>query len=214
MNNKIDTVLFDLDGTLIDTNELIISSFLHTLEHFYPGSYLRDDVLPFIGPSLQETFESLNPEGFEDMIKMYRDYNKAHHDLLVKEFEGVNETVETLQRKGYKLGIVTTKRADVVEMGLKLTGLDRYFKVVVTVDDVTRPKPDPEPINLALRLLESAPERAIMVGDNHHDILAGKNAGTATAAVEWSLKGRDYLASYKPDYILSKMPDLIPILEA
>ena len=214
MNNKIDTVLFDLDGTLIDTNELIISSFLHTLEHFYPGSYLRDDVLPFIGPSLQETFEKLNPERFEDMIEMYRDYNKSNHDLLVKEFEGVNETVETLQKKGYKLGIVTTKRSDVVEMGLKLTGLDQYFNVVVALDDVAKPKPDPEPVNMALRLLDSAPERAIMVGDNHHDILAGKNAGTATAAVEWSLKGREYLASYKPDYILSKMPDLIPILEA
>ncbi|MEH7883476.1 pyrophosphatase PpaX [Bacillus sp. JJ1609] len=212
MSNKIDTVLFDLDGTLIDTNELIISSFLHTMEHYYPGQYQRADVLPFLGPSLQETFEPMNPQGFEEMITTYRTYNLANHDLLVKEFEGVYETVRTLKENGFHLGIVTTKRSDVVEMGLKLTGLDEFFEVIVALDHVENPKPDPEPLLKALELLGSSPERAVMVGDNHHDILGGKNAGTKTIGVSWSIKGREHLEQYKPDYILDKMADILPIL--
>jgi pyrophosphatase PpaX len=212
MSNKIDTVLFDLDGTLIDTNELIISSFLHTLEQYYPGRYQRNDVLPFLGPTLQETFEAINPGGFREMMTTYRTFNKANHDLLVTEFEGVTETVAALKEEGFKLGIVTTKLSDVVAMGLNLTGLNRYFEVIVALDHVEKAKPDPEPVFKALEALSSRPENAIMVGDNHHDILAGRNAGTLTAGVAWSIKGREHLAAYKPDYILEKMPDLLPVL--
>ncbi|KKK39438.1 pyrophosphatase [Mesobacillus campisalis] len=212
MSNRIDTVLFDLDGTLIDTNELIISSFLHTLENYYPGRYQRSDMLPFMGPTLQETFEAINPKGYREMMDMYRTFNKANHDLLVTEFEGVTETVAALKEEGFKLGIVTTKLSDVVMMGLNLTGLNRYFEVIVALDHVQKPKPDPEPVQKALQALASRPETAIMVGDNHHDILAGKNAGTLTAGVAWSLKGREHLAAYQPDYILEKMPDLLPVL--
>ncbi|RSD25132.1 pyrophosphatase PpaX [Mesobacillus subterraneus] len=212
MSNKIDTVLFDLDGTLIDTNELIISSFLHTMETYYPGQYKREDVLPFLGPSLKETFEAMDAEGYEEMIKTYRTYNLANHDLLVKSFEGVYETVRTLKENGFHLGIVTTKLSDVVQMGLKLTGLDEFFEVIVALDHVEKAKPDPEPLLKALDLLGSSPERAIMVGDNHHDILGGKNAGTKTAGVSWSIKGREHLEEYKPDYILENMADILPIL--
>lgn len=212
MSNKIDTVLFDLDGTLIDTNELIISSFLHTMETYYPGQYGRDDVLPFLGPSLQETFEPMNPEGYEEMITTYRTYNLANHDLLVKGFDGVYETVKTLKENNFKLAIVTTKRSDVVQMGLKLSGLGEFFDVIVALDDVEKPKPDPEPLLKALDLLGSSPETAIMVGDNHHDIVGGQNAGTKTVGVAWSIKGKAHLQQYNPDYILDTMADLLPIL--
>ncbi|MCM3585147.1 pyrophosphatase PpaX [Mesobacillus maritimus] len=212
MNNQIDTLLFDLDGTLIDTNELIVSSYLHTLEQYYPGQYKRNDVLPFMGPPLKEVFEGMDVTKAEDMIRTYRKYNIANHDRLVTEFEGVNDTIRTLSENGYKLAVVTTKLADVAKMGLALTGLDKYIKVLVALDDVTKAKPDPEPIYKALDILDSKPETAIMVGDNHHDVLAGKNAGTTTAGVAWTLKGKDHLATYNPDYMLDRMPDLLPIL--
>jgi pyrophosphatase PpaX len=213
MNNKINTVLFDLDGTLIDTNELIISSFLHTFEHYYPNQYKREDVLPFLGPTLRETFETLDASKVDDMIATYRTYNLAHHDTLVTEFPTVLETVKVLKETGYKVGIVTTKLSDVVMKGLKLTKLDSYFDVIVALDHVKKAKPDPEPIIKALEQLSSKPEEAIMVGDNYHDILAGKNAGTQTAGVAWTIKGRDYLEQFNPDYILEEMADLLEILE-
>lgn len=209
---KINTLLFDLDGTLINTNELIIESFLHTLHSYYPDQYKREDVLPFIGPTLYDTFTSINPEKTEEMVKVYRKFNHEQHDTLVTEYETVFETIKTLKEHGFKLGIVTTKIRDTVNMGLKLTKLDQFFDVVVTLDDVENAKPHPEPVLNALTQLDSKPEEAIMVGDNHHDVEAGKNAGTKTAGVSWSIKGREYISSYNPDYLLERMSDLLPIV--
>ncbi|OUB98928.1 pyrophosphatase PpaX [Bacillus thuringiensis serovar medellin] len=209
---RINTVLFDLDGTLINTNELIISSFLHTLNTYYPNQYKREDVLPFIGPSLHDTFSKIDESKVEEMIASYRQFNHNHHDELVEEYETVYETVRELKKQGYKVGIVTTKARQTVEMGLQLSKLDEFFDVVVTIDDVEHVKPHPEPLQKALELLDAKPEEALMVGDNHHDIVGGQNAGTKTAAVSWTLKGRAYLEAYKPDFMLDKMSDLLPIL--
>lgn len=213
MKQSINTALFDLDGTLIDTNELIISSYLHTLNHYYPEKYGREDVIPFMGPTLKEVFESMDPINVDDMITMYRTYNLAQHDKIVTIFDGVYDTVKELKQKGFKLGIVTTKRLDTVKMGLKLTKLEEFFDVIVALDHVKNAKPDPEPVLLALQMLDASPEEAIMVGDNMHDILSGKNAGTLTAGVSWSLKGREFLQSYHPDYIFDNMRELLSIPE-
>ncbi|MEK4669041.1 pyrophosphatase PpaX [Niallia taxi] len=213
MNGKINTLLFDLDGTLIDTNELIISSFLHTLDFYYPGKYIREDVIPFMGPTLMETFGSIDAKRAEEMAAKYRAYNLENHDRIVTIFEGVYDTIKILKENGYKIAIVTTKLSDVVDMGLKLTKLDEFFDVIVALDHVTKAKPDPEPVLMALEKLGSSPEEAIMVGDNSHDILAGKNAGTKTAGVAWTLKGREFLASLEPDYLLDNMRDLLSIVE-
>lgn len=212
MTKNINTILFDLDGTLIDTNELIIASFLHTLNHYFPNQYEREDVLPFMGPSLDESFSKINPGKVEEMVHMYRTFNIAHHDELVTEFAGVNETIQKLAAADFKMAIVTTKKRDVAMKGLQLMQLDPYFTEIVAYDDVINTKPDPEPLQLALERLEANNEEAMMVGDNYHDIVAGQNAGTKTAGVAWSLKGRDFLEKYKPDYMLNKIEDILPIV--
>nr|WP_309101179.1 pyrophosphatase PpaX [Fredinandcohnia onubensis] len=209
----IKTLLFDLDGTLIDTNELILQSFLHTFGKYFPErQYSREDILPFNGPTLHESFSSVDPDRAEEMIAEYRKFNHEKHDELVTEFPSVFDTIKTLKEKGYKIGVVTTKVRKTVNMGLQLTKLDQFFDVVVTLDDVTNPKPDPEPVLLALKMLDSTPEEAIMVGDNYQDIVAGKNAGTKTAGVAWSHKGKDFLLEYNPDFMLENMSDLLDLV--
>ncbi|RFB13568.1 pyrophosphatase PpaX [Bacillus sp. HNG] len=209
----IKTLLFDLDGTLIDTNELILQSFLHTFETYFPDrQFTREEILPFNGPTLHESFSSVDPDRAEEMIAEYRKFNHEKHDELVTEFPGVFDTIKTLKEQGYKIGVVTTKIRNTVNMGLKLTKLDQFFDVVVTLDDVKNPKPDPEPVLLALKLLGSTPEEAIMIGDNYQDIVAGQNAGTKTAGVAWSHKGKDFLLEYKPDFMLENMSDLLDIV--
>ncbi|MFK2825462.1 pyrophosphatase PpaX [Bacillus sp. B190/17] len=210
---KITTLLFDLDGTLINTNELIISSFLHTLNHYFPERYKREDVYPFMGPTLVETFSSIDEERVEEMTARYRAFNLQNHDALVTEFDGVFETIRTLKENNFKLAIVSTKLRDTVIKGLKLTNLYPFFDVIVAMDDVTHTKPHPEPLLKALTALDSKPEEAIMVGDNFHDINGGKNAGTLTAGVAWSVKGKEFLQSFHPDYMLETMPDLLDILQ-
>lgn len=212
MTRHLTTLLFDLDGTLINTNELIVSSFLHTLNHYYPNQYKREDVYPFLGPPLAETFEKINPERAEEMILRYRKFNVENHDLLATEFNGVYEVIRTLKENQFQLAIVSTKMRDLIIRGLKLTRLEPFFDTIVSLDDVNHAKPHPEPILKALERLGAKPEEAMMIGDNYHDIQGGKNAGTLTAGVSWSLKGKEYLMAYHPDYMLDSMFDLLPIV--
>ncbi|WP_431027869.1 pyrophosphatase PpaX [Lysinibacillus sp. LZ02] len=209
----IKALLFDFDGTLLDTNELIIETFLHVLNERFPGQYKAEDCLPFIGPSLKETFDTLTPGETEMMITKYREWNLIHHDDLVKEYDGVVETLEKLKEMGVRLVIVSTKRRDSIARGLNILGASHLFEFVVGLEDVTHVKPHPEPILLALEKLGLVKEEVIMIGDNSHDIEGGKNAGVCTAGVSWAFKGRAFLQQFNPDYMLEHMSDLISIVK-
>lgn len=213
MQSKVDTILFDLDGTLLNTYELILQSFLATFKHFGYNHITREDCIPFIGPTLEESFASVAPKSqVAEMIAYYRKFNVANHDDLVTEFDGVDEAVKALHEAGYKLAIVSTKVRDTVLKGLDKINLRQYFPVIITLDEVEHAKPHPEPLNLAMELLQSIPEQTIMVGDSNHDIEGAKNAGTLSAGVAWSIKGRDFIEKLEPDYILDNMKDLLPIV--
>lgn len=203
--------LFDLDGTLLDTNELIIQTFLHVLGEIFPGKYSRENVLPFLGPSLHDSFNSIEPTLTESLIEKYRDLNSQMHDEMAVPFEGVVETLRMLKEQGYKLAIVSTKRREMIARGLKLMDCENIFDTIVGYDDVKHTKPDPEPIEQALDRLGIEKEDALMIGDNFHDILGGQNAGVDTAAVAWSIKGKALLATFNPTYMVHHMNDLVAI---
>ncbi|WP_409366837.1 pyrophosphatase PpaX [Lysinibacillus sp. 38-6] len=206
-------LLFDFDGTLLNTNDLIIQSFMHVLEERFPGQYSPKDCLKFMGPSLKQTFSELTPGEEEEMMAKYRTWNEPHHDELVTEFPDVVSTLEKLKSMGIKLAIVSTKRNSMIERGLNILGASDLFDVIVGTDDVQHVKPDPEPVLLALSRLGAAKEEAIMIGDNSHDIEAGHNAGVRAAGVAWSLKGEQYLQQFKPEYMLHHMKDVLDIVK-
>ena len=212
MTKKLTTLLFDFDGTLLDTNELIIQTFEEVLGKHYPGKYGREEILPFLGPTLVETFGLINPDKVDELVQEYREWNIANHDRLSVEFDGVSETMRKLKDAGYKMGIVSTKRNDMIYKGLKLLDVEGVFDVVIGLEDVEKTKPDPEPILLALKRLDADREEALMIGDNYHDIVGGQNAGVHTAAVAWSAKGEDFLHKYNPDYMLQHISDLLTIV--
>ena len=210
----ITTLLFDFDGTLLDTNELIIQSFLSVLGKRFPGRFTREDVLHFIGPSLKQTFDGIDENLADELILEYRAWNFEMHDQMVVEFDGVSETLRLLKSRGIKMAIVSTKKYDNILRGLKFMGIEDIFEIVISLDDVVNPKPDPEPILLALERLNSTPQEALMVGDNSHDIEGGQNAFVRTAGVSWTAKGEAYLATFKPTYMLKHISDLLEIVEA
>lgn len=211
--NNIKGLLFDFDGTLLNTNELIIQTFLHVLEPEFPGKFTRSDIIPFIGPSLIESFSTIDPSRAEKWVEQYRVWNNEHHDSLVEEFDGVKTALKILHEKGIRLAIVSTKRYDTLLKGIRLLGIEDLIEVVVSMDDVKYVKPNPEPILLALEKMQLEKENVLMIGDNSHDILGGKNAGVKSAGVSWSIKGEAFLMQFKPDYMLHQMSDLFTIIE-
>lgn len=206
-------VLFDLDGTLIDTNELIIQTFQTVLDEKFPGRYSRESILPFLGPPLYETFTQVDPTQVDDLIAAYRKWNVENHDSMVQAFPGVVDTVKELHARGIQLAIVSTKRNEMIERALNLMTIREYFSAVIGLDDVKHAKPDPEPVQLALSKLNVAPEKALMVGDNFHDIMAGRAAGVDSVAVAWSIKGLDYLLAFEPKFTLHSMDELLTIVD-
>jgi pyrophosphatase PpaX len=211
--SMIHTVLFDLDGTIIDTNELIIESYLHTFEGLTPEPLTREHIIPNMGRPLVEQMRLFSgKQEVEDLILKYRKFNIEKHDEFVIAFPHVRETLAKLHAAGIKLGVVTSKIRMTTEMGLKFCGMHEYIDTIVSVDEVEWPKPDPEGIRKALKLLGSSAVGALMVGDSHYDIEAAHNAGIPVAAVGWSLKGVDYLQTYKPTYIIDDIRELFPIV--
>src|SRR5699024_9090036 len=124
---------------------LIHESFVYTLDH-YGLTFTDEEILTFNGPPLIDTFTNINPDLAEEMVETYRVHNLANHDDYVTIFPHVEETLQKLQEQGIKMAVVSAKMRHGVELGLELTNIRQYFDVIVSVDDITHPKPHPEPV--------------------------------------------------------------------
>lgn len=204
-------ILFDLDGTLLDTTPLILDSFQHTFRTQYGRELSLEDIQPFMGQPLRAAMETMAPGDEEKLMQVYRDYNLSRHDDLAAVFDGVQSTVHTLFQAGVKLAIVTSKTATTARRGLRLFDMEKYFSVVVGLDETAKHKPLPEPVLFALKLLKLTPADCIMVGDSPHDIESAKAAAVATAGVRWSQVNMQSLLASKPDFMLEQMPDLLDV---
>lgn len=207
-DNKIDTVLFDLDGTLLNTKPLIDKSFIHTFEHFRPDYKLSDEELDsFFGPTLYQTFSrySNDEEEIQAMIQFYRDFNVPNHDSMVSPFPQAKETVKDLHKKGIKVGVVSSKKTDLVMHGLEIFGMLEYMDIVIGADEVKNHKPAPDGILLAKEKLNS--KNVLYVGDTKNDIIAGKNASVKTCGVLY-IKDPSIMLEVAPDYVINKLSEI------
>ncbi|MFS0724715.1 pyrophosphatase PpaX [Paenibacillus sp. 1P07SE] len=206
------TVLFDLDGTILDTNELIIQSFLHALKDVVPEGFAREHIIPSMGLPLAVQLQQFSgAEDVAELIGAYRAINLQLHDDLVKPFPYVPEVLDQLHKAGLALGVVTTKMQLTTERGLKHVGIRDYMQAIVTLDDVERPKPDAQPVELALSKLGAAADTALMVGDSVVDIQSAAAAGVRSVGVAWSLKGEAKLREAGADYIIHDMRELLSL---
>jgi pyrophosphatase PpaX len=207
-------VLFDLDGTLIDSNEIIIESYQTVLKKYIPEeSFTREKIISFIGPTLHQVFLNYrSPDVVEQMIEDYRTHYKANEDKTISLYPGVVEGLKALKSLGAKLSVVTSKYKSGAWHSFTHFGLEPYFDAFVALDDVKQPKPDKEPVEIALKRLGGA-DWAIMIGDNPGDIQAGQNANIASGGVAWSIKGPELLKSYQPDYLFETMDAIVDLVK-
>jgi len=190
-----DAVLFDLDGTLLDSLELIVVCYHHTLAAHGLPPRTDEDILSGVGATLTAQFIRWGyADQAEALAATYIDYNLEVHDAHVRPFVDVDTIVHELAARDVPLALVTSKRRRGGQKGLRALGLDQRFPVAIFGDEVERPKPDPQPVELALAKLGiPASPRVAFVGDAIHDVEAGRAAGVYTIAVSWGAGERAQL---------------------
>lgn len=210
------TVLFDLDGTLIDSIQLIIDSYHHTLAVHGIPARTDQEWLDGIGTPLRVQFAEWahDEERMAAMIDTYREYNIFHHDSRVRVYPGVVDMVQAVRAAGCRTGLVTSKNRVGAFRGLRVAGLEEAMDVVIGADDVVHPKPHREPVDRAVAHLGADPATTVYVGDSVHDMHSGRSAGVRTAAVLWGPFGRSDLEPASPDYWLEHPRELVSLLTA
>jgi pyrophosphatase PpaX len=209
------TVLFDLDGTLIDSVQLILESYRHTLATHGLPPRSDEEWLSGVGTPLKAQFADWreDPGMMEALIATYRDYNLANHDRMVRVFPGVVDAVRALGERGVPMGLVTSKARHGALRGLRLVGLEAAMDVLVCADEVTNAKPHPEPVAAAVRLLGADALSTVYVGDSIHDLHSGRGAGVRTAAALWGPFTRQQLEPGEPDFWLEHPSELLRLLD-
>jgi pyrophosphatase PpaX len=215
MKKPLRAVLFDLDGTLIDSIGLIVDAMHYAFEGF-SGTVPEDSAwMAGIGTPLfkQLALYARSPEELEVLRERYREYQFIHHDAVVREYAGTTAVLESLHARGLAMAIVTSKGDVLAKRGLELTGLARFVSTVVGADSVTKYKPEPEPVLLALERLGVGTDEAVMIGDSPHDISSGNAAGVTTIGVLWGPFTRAQIAVAKPTHWLAKITDLPALID-
>lgn len=207
-------VLFDLDGTLIDSIELILNSAKHAFRDRVGHVPSDAEWLTGVGIPLATMFRryARDDAEIEALVAKYREYQLANHDRLVRCYDLVVDTVNALRASGNPLAVVTSKTAWLAKRGLDHVGLGAHFDVIVGCDSCERSKPDPQPVLFALEQLDYGPEDAVFVGDSVHDIVAGNAAGVLTIAALWGPFTREDLVASRPAHYLSRIADLPRLL--
>jgi pyrophosphatase PpaX len=213
----IEAVLFDFDGTIVDTTELIHESMRRTATEVLGREPDRETLMANVGQPLPRQMELLadgQPEKTEELLEVYLHHNDELHEGLIREFPNVGTSLARLRDAGLELAVVTSKRRFSVEMGLNsFPDLREVFDVFVTMEDTTEHKPLPAPLLKGLELLgDVSPERAAYVGDAPFDVAAARAAGVMSVAVRWGAFTAEALRAAGPDHLFEDLDSAVDFL--
>lgn len=209
---SIKCLLFDFDGTIADTNNIIFLSLQEAVEKYTGFRPSKKDLMPVFGRLLIDQMSYFNKENAPDMAQCYKETYHKLQFKMVKPFPGVIRCINMLKNNGIILGIVSAKTRNGIMTGLNTFGIDKCFDIIISAQDITKSKPDPEPVIKAVKKASVDFNEAIMIGDSPYDIESGNNAGTKTALVNWTLFSDDYFKDLKIDYRLNNMDELTSII--
>ncbi len=211
-NIMIKAVLFDFDGTLIDTNDLIYKSYCYAFNKIYGRDIKKEEFLNLYGRPLTEALSETYGVDGKEILKEYQIFNEENHDKLVKAFPGAVEGLKYLKEHGIKIGVVTSKRQSTLEKGINFLGINGIFDVLITPDDTKKHKPNPEPVLLGCEKLCEKPENTVYVGDSVFDIKAGIAAKVKTCVVSYSLTEKEKILKLNPDYFVDSIYEFAEII--
>lgn len=204
-------LLFDLDGTLLNTNNLVLESLKYTIRTHLGQEVEETSLYKYFGQPLVKIMEDLDKEQADKMVGTYRQYSATRHDNLIEVFPQVSETLKELKEKGIPIAVVTSKLKPLAYRGLELFNLDQFIDICVAYEDTPQHKPDPAPVLKAIDLLgiTNGSAEVIMVGDSPYDIMCANNAGVTSAAVKWSLHPPEVLGAYNPNIWLDEFSAIL-----
>jgi pyrophosphatase PpaX len=207
-------VLFDLDGTLIDSIGLLLECVHHTFEGRTPAP-TDDEWIAGIGTPLRKQLAAYttSDDEIEQLVDRYRTYQREHHDRMTWAFPGVTETLLELERRGHPMGIVTSKSNEMMDRGLEWVGIMRHMQTRIGMDNAKKHKPDPFPVLMALEELGYSTDEAVFVGDSPHDIASGNAAGVLSIAALWGPFTREQLEPLKPTRLIESITELPSVLD-
>ncbi len=206
-------VLFDLDGTLIDSGPIILASFQHTTRTVLGREIPDAELMANVGGyGLYEQMREFDPERVEELVQVYREHNEPLYASLAW-CDGMEGALAALKERGHRMGIVSTKRKVTIELAFSALPLGPYFEAVVGSGDTEHHKPHPGPLLKGLELLGGETEEAAYIGDAPFDIQAAKAAGMFAVAVTWgNIHPRERLEAEEPDAIVDHPEELLAIL--
>lgn len=204
--------MFDLDGTIVDSVELIIISFQHAVREVLGREISREKSIAWVGRPLREQMAFFSPEHADELVEVYREFNHREHDRMLKLYEGIPGLLEALLGAGVRLGLVTSKSRYTTQMAFDLTGIEGYFDASVCADESAGNKPSPEPILACLDRIGVSVDEAAYVGDSPSDIQAARAACVDAIAVSWGVFDTDTLEAEKPDVLVHTIPELAEVL--
>lgn len=201
-------VVFDLDGTLVDSVELITLSFQHAIREVLRREASREEAVQHVGTPLREQMVRISPERADELVAVYREFNHREHDRMLKLYDGILDLLNRLTKAGVRLGLVTSKSRPTTQMAFDLTGIEPYFDVTVCCDEAPGNKPSADPVLYCLAGLDTRPEDAAYVGDSPSDIQAAHAARVTAIGVSWGVFDRRALAAEKPDRLVHTILEL------
>ncbi len=206
--------LFDFDGTLVDTTEMIYQGMLHATGEVLGREIPRETLMAGVGQPLPRQMEVLDAEKAELLLESYRAHHEENHDALIREFPGVPEALARLRAAGVKIGVVTSKRRASVEMAVRrFPVLGEVVDHFVSMEETTEHKPHPAPLLKGLEDLGGVPkEEAVYVGDSPFDIQAAKAAGMRNIGVSWGAFTEDSLRAAEPDHLVPDIDAVVDLL--
>jgi pyrophosphatase PpaX len=203
-------VLFDLDGTVVDSGSIILASMRHATREVLGRDFGDAELMQAVGgPGLEAQMEVFAPERVEELVRVYRAHNEPLHDEL-EACIGMEDVLLQLHEEGHRLGVVTAKRRSTVELAFARVPIAHLFETVVGGDETQKHKPDPEPLLLAAERMNAKPAETAYVGDSPFDIRAAKAAGMYAIAVTWGrIHDRERLEREEPDAIVDAAEELL-----
>lgn len=207
-SQKLKCVVFDMDGTLTQTNELIYDSFNHIAEKYIKKRLTPKEIVAYFGPPEEEAVRNLiGSEHIDEAMNEYYYFYQKYHDRLATLYPGIKDLLIFLRGKGMILGLFTGKGRRTTEITLRAFDIARYFDIVMTGDDVDHFKPSGDGLRKIMQRFSLSADELLMVGDSVADIRASRDGGVAIASVLWDSYSKDHVLQVSTDYVFHSVAE-------